>query len=293
MRVGLLALVIVFTGCVSTPVAITRTVMAPLPVQPMAQVAPSDWMTFWASSQVAPGAARDPSGQSAVRYPMAMPELGTLFLVARKHLLLGASAHTAHTDWSQPSNGTQPRIRGGLLIGARMRIGVRFEFGDPRLLLLGSLEPGFDLVPWSTSLSSLASTVLMPAISGTFTPAFETGRLRVFAGLSATTAPAATASLVVDTATCTACGEPGGSYDGVVSFIAGLKVSLHESFALSASLTAPFSRGTPQVLPMFSVAVMYQAARAEPVPHPEPEDPVYEEAPPLLEATPPEEALPL
>lgn len=290
MRAGILA-VLCCAGCASAPVSVTRTMLSPLPIPPAAQVAPTEWMSVWAGAQAAPVNARDLNGTSAVQIPKAQPELGALFLVANKHLLIGASLHMAHTDWAEPASAAQLDIPPGALVGGRVRVGFRFELGHPKFVMLGSVEPGLDVAPWTSTRTRGASHMVLPAISGSVSPAYEGDRVRLFAGVSAMTMPAPKLVTVVDSFGCFGCEAPNDGYDGVVGVIAGARLTLNENVALTGSVTVPFARGNPALFPMFSLAVVFLQTRAVPQPEidpDEPEDP-NESNPPLIEAPWPEE----
>ena len=273
-------------GSSCTTVTLSRSVMGALPVQPTAQVVPTGFHTVWAGAQLSPAAARDASGSSAVRYPQVMPELGTVFLTASRRVVLGGSVNVAHTSWSPPAHTGQPALRDGLLIGFRTRVGFRAEVGDPRFFLLGSIEPGIDLVPWSTNFATGAAHTPLPQISAALTPAAELGRVRVFAGFAAGSVLQMPSMI---TAPCTSCGEPGTNYAWYLAALAGVKVSVSDNLALAASLTVPVNWLQPQLMPMFSLAVMHQADQA-PAPPPPPE---LEDLPPFYVEPSPEEAMPL
>ncbi len=278
-------------GCSATPVSVTRSMVSPLPIPPTAQMAPTDWMSIWAGAQAATVNARDPSGTSAVQIPKAQPELGALFLVAKKHLLIGASLHMAHSDWAERSNAAQLNVTSGVLVGGRVRVGFRFELGHPKFLLLGSLEPGLDVAPWTSSFTTRTAYMVLPAIGGSVTPAYETERVRVFAGVSAMTVPAPKLQKVIVPASCLFCDAPNDNYDGLIGVIAGARLTLNENVALTGSLTVPVVRGNLQLFPMFSLAVVFLQTRDAPQPAIDPEEPEdpSDSDPPLIEAPSPEE----
>lgn len=259
-----MALLVSCSGC--TTVTLSRTVLSPLPITPTAQVAPSEWATVWAGAQVAPAAARDRTATTAVMMPSVMPELGALFLTAAKHLVVGASVHMTHSNWARAAHDAQPAMRDGTLVGARARIGVRFELGDPMFLLLGTLEPGFDVLPWSTNFSPTPGIAVLPQISGSLTPAIEVGRVRAYVGVSAGSMLQLDSVVTFDTLCLSCDGAPGPKYGGLGTLLAGFKVSLHENIALSGSVTVPLTRMNPTLMPMFSVALMYQTPRTAPEP---------------------------
>ena len=144
---GLLIVVLAFTGCVST--VVSHSAMASLPVLPLAQVAPESWVTAWAGSQLSPLHEIRRDSSSGVFVPAAQPELGGVVLAAERHFMMGGSVHFAPTEWRRSSSGNQLALRDTAMIGARMRLGLRFDFG--RFGVMGSFDPGFDLIPWAST----------------------------------------------------------------------------------------------------------------------------------------------
>jgi hypothetical protein len=278
MRAALILLVV--SGCGTTTV--TRSLLAPLPPVPFAQVAPSDWNSTWVGTQVSPAHEQRAGSKTGVQVPAAQPELGTMFMVANHHFIIGASLHGSTSSWARPSAPNQVTISDQLLFGARVRVGFRLG-SETGFGVLGSFEPGFDFLPFAVAGFRNASLTWLPEFGGSVAAVYETGRFRIFGGLSATTVPRMAATVTV-AGGCLFCATEGLGYSGIIAFVGGLKVNVSDSFALSASLTAPLTyEDDPRYLPMFAVTLVYQTARKlPPVPTEEPEDP-----PPGPDAPPP------
>lgn len=232
--------------------------MLPLLPLPLAAVAPDDWSSVWAGAQGLPvHESRSGTGTGA-QFPAAQPELGLLILTAKRHLLLGGSLHCAPSSWARKSSPSQLTISDTLLCGLRARVGFRIDIW-PGFGVMGSLEPGFDLLPFVLSESPRTDIGVLPELGSSLTPFFEIDRVRVFAGVSFTTIPSVRDTVVLGGLFQNGAPEP--FYTLQVAIVGGARINLTDSIALGAAATVPLNREKPPLLPMFSVNVHYQQKR--------------------------------
>ncbi|MBL8952992.1 MAG: hypothetical protein JNK82_19600 [Myxococcaceae bacterium] len=287
-----LIVAVLCSGCAGATVS--RSVMSGLPPLPTAQVSPDEWLAAFAGSQISPAHQLRTDTDTGVQVSAAQPEAGMLFLTAGKWLLVGASLYGAYSEWVRPSTPRQIDIKDSFMFGARSRIAFRGHF-HPNAGVIVSLEPGLELLPMAEVVAgriAFTSLHMLPTLGGSLVPYYETSRLRLFAGASASTMPAITATGVV-TAGCGGASCSGGAL-GVtfrVAVQAGIKVNLPEGFALSATATVPIDTVLPNLLPMVALALSYQ--RAQPVPDPpEPQPAPLPPPPPAWPVEQPEAPLP-
>ncbi len=279
-------------GCVST--TFTRTMMIPLPDGSAAAVAPDQFGSAWAGVQAMPvpidlGAT---TSTTADQVPVVQPEVGGMLRIAQ-HLLLGAEIHGAHTGSAIHAAPGQIALRDGVLLGLRTKVGFGGQL-DNGLGLVMTLEPGFDLLPYTDTLGSTTPSLAL-ALAGTLAPTFQLGRARLYLGVLYGTQP--TVTQTTSSVCGTSCGS-GITYEWMLAAAGGAKVALGGPASITLGVAMPLTRERIGWTPIFSLNLVMdftrdtEPERPAPAPAPGDETPPPPPPPPGPNLPPPEASPP-
>jgi hypothetical protein len=274
------------TGCATTAITISRSFMVPVMAPPAAAVAPDQFWSGHVGVNTMPfGASSTSSSSGADEAAVVQPDLGMLFRVANSHFLIGFYGYVSAPDWGTRVAPDQIHLNGNVMVGGRVRTGFAWQ-SEQGLGVMATLEPGFDVLPFGYGALGSASftTFSLPQIGGSVTATYQTERMRLFGGLSATTLPIMT-SKVTYLSTCVSdCASTGWDMTAVVAATTGVRVKLNNTVYAALTVSMPLNREKMGWTPIFALSLQAETPRPAPTeaearPIEEPEEPPAGEPP--------------